>query len=195
MKIIFIRHGETDWNKQCKVQGVTDIPLNQHGIETSTRQGHKLNAFNIVAAYSSQLSRAYQTGCLMLAHSKHKHLTIQQDVRIMERSFGQLEGYYFQDYYASLKTELGKTIETEQQVHKRIKEFLLECYQQHKHETIVVVSHGGCIKHFLQFENLIPSKDILFSDDQYKKYRHIPNNSIHELEYNGTHFTLLNFNL
>lgn len=195
MKILFIRHGETDWNKQCKIQGVTDIPLNQHGIETSTRQGHKLNAFNIVAAYSSQLSRAYHTGCLMLAHSKHKHLTIHTDKRIMERSFGKLEGYTFQQYYDSLNGELGKTVEREEQVHKRIRNFLLECYEKHQHETIVVVSHGGCIKHFLHFEKLIPTKEIIFSDERYKKYRHIPNNSIHELEYNGTHFTLLNFNL
>lgn len=63
MKIYFVRHGETDWNVQKKIQGKTDIPLNQRGQEQARRLADKLLTENLkaVSVYTSPQKRAFQT--------------------------------------------------------------------------------------------------------------------------------------
>lgn len=61
MLIYIVRHGETDWNKEHKVQGAVDIPLNKYGIHLAEEDGGRLGEYQICAAYSSPLSRAKKT--------------------------------------------------------------------------------------------------------------------------------------
>lgn len=195
MKILFIRHGETDWNKNHKIQGTTDIPLNNTGIKTSKESGIKLNKFNIAHAYASPLSRAIQTCKLMLEGSNFKDIEIKIDERVKERAFGNLEGFSFDEYFEAIKNNKDEGVETEVEVFNRVKNFFKECYLKHKDETIAVVSHGGCIRLFLQLENLIPSREIIKTNPEYSKYKSIHNNSIHEIEYDGSSFILKNFDI
>ena len=61
MKLILVRHGETDWNRQRRVQGITDIPLNQRGVEQAERLARALRNEHIENILSSPLKRALQT--------------------------------------------------------------------------------------------------------------------------------------
>lgn len=61
MDIYLIRHGETDWNKEKKLQGVTDIPLNAYGIELAEKTAEGLKDVPFDRIYTSPLIRAKKT--------------------------------------------------------------------------------------------------------------------------------------
>lgn len=89
MKIYLIRHGETDWNVKRLLQGRTDIPLNQKGLDLAyiTAKGLKDVPFDII--FTSPLQRAKQTA---LAIAEGRNIEVIEDDRIMEISFGSYEG-------------------------------------------------------------------------------------------------------
>ena len=83
--IYLIRHGETDWNRDKRFQGQTDIPLNQTGREQASSLVSLMNQLKIEAAFSSDLSRAYETAQIALSDSR---LTIIKDYRLRETNIG-----------------------------------------------------------------------------------------------------------
>ena len=89
MVLYFIRHGETSWNVEGKMQGQTDIPLNENGIRLAqeTAEGMKEIPFDL--CITSPLSRARQTAEIVLGGRK---VPIIEDARIEELSFGNWEG-------------------------------------------------------------------------------------------------------
>lgn len=93
MKRIFIaRHGQTDWNTVPKVQGMTDIPLNQCGIE----QAHELASYiknqnlHFDKILCSPLIRAAETARIV---SDENGIPLQEEVRLIEQNFGKWEGW------------------------------------------------------------------------------------------------------
>ena len=89
MLIYIVRHGETDWNKEHKVQGAVDIPLNKYGIHLAEETADGLENIRFDAAYSSPLSRAKKTAEVIL---KGRNIKIKEDKRIQEICFGAYEG-------------------------------------------------------------------------------------------------------
>ena len=91
MNIFVIRHGETDWNKQFRLQGRTNIPLNENGREQArkTAEGLKEMGISFDAVYSSPLIRAVETAEILSGFPRDK---IKTDERIIELSFGRAEG-------------------------------------------------------------------------------------------------------
>ena len=90
---VLVRHGETEWNRQRRVQGHIDIPLNGAGQEQARRLGIRVGAEHarepIAALLTSDLARAEQTAA---AISSATGVASQRDARFRERSFGVLEG-------------------------------------------------------------------------------------------------------
>lgn len=89
MKLLLIRHGETDWNKARRVQGRTDVPLNETGRAQAARIAAQLDTTKIDAVYSSPLSRAYETAELIAAG---RGLEIKKADELLEIQFGLWEG-------------------------------------------------------------------------------------------------------
>ena len=89
MVIYLIRHGETDWNTKRLLQGATDIPLNQNGIEVAqlTAEGLREVAFDLI--FTSPLKRARETAEIIRGERK---IPIIPDERLREISFGPYEG-------------------------------------------------------------------------------------------------------
>lgn len=85
----FIRHGQTDWNLEKRMQGHTDIPLNQAGFEQAARAAALFDKIHIDVIVSSPLSRAYKTAEVI---AERKGLPIVSEPLLKERHFGKFEG-------------------------------------------------------------------------------------------------------
>ncbi len=88
-EFIIFRHGETDWNRQHRSMGTTDIPLNATGKQQAERLAVRLAQEHISACYTSPLARAKETMCLV-ARYHHLPVWILEDLREMD--LGQFEG-------------------------------------------------------------------------------------------------------
>jgi probable phosphoglycerate mutase len=106
--LYFARHGETDWNRERRLQGQHDIPLNPLGRVQASRCGELLRALlerdgRAVGEYdyvSSPLGRARETMELMRAALGLDPQAYRTDARLMEMSFGRWEGFTFAELQA-----------------------------------------------------------------------------------------------
>ncbi len=153
-KVILVRHGETDWNKNARFQGQTDVPLSVTGKEQAEKVGLRLAHEKIAAVYSSDLSRAYETA---QAIAQHHSLSVIKNPALREINFGLWEGMSRQiigDEHKALYQEwLANPMETKApegenfiEVQNRALVALRDIAARHRDETIVVVAHGGLIK-------------------------------------------------
>lgn len=156
MLLYLIRHGETDWNKHGKLQGRTDIPLNDAGrlVAELTREGLKDVAFDV--AFTSPLMRAKETAEIIL---RGRNVPIIEDERIIEVCFDEYEGaekngaddnieYFFQNPELYIPKGEG---ESHKQVLQREKAFLEELFHdsKYKNSTILISTHGAALSGLL----------------------------------------------
>lgn len=87
--LYIIRHGKTDWNEQRKLQGRTDIPLNENGRKMANEAAKEYESIHFDLCYSSPLSRARETAEILM---KDRGIPIITDERLIEMSFGIYEG-------------------------------------------------------------------------------------------------------
>lgn len=148
MRIGLIRHGLTDWNALGRIQGHSDIPLNDEGRRQAGLLAERLVTeresvqWDFIVA--SELSRAQETAQI-IADRLHIPL-LEPDQRLKERSFGQVEGLTWQEreekWGADWETlELGQ--EKIEDIQARGLEFLNHTMEQYPEQNILVVSHGG----------------------------------------------------
>ncbi|MBR5248937.1 MAG: histidine phosphatase family protein, partial [Lachnospiraceae bacterium] len=96
MNLYIMRHGETDWNKQGKLQGSVDIPLNDFGIELAekTRDGFQREGITFDKVFSSPYIRAHKTAEIIVGAAELS-IDVQPDIR--EMNFGGNEGAYVRE--------------------------------------------------------------------------------------------------
>lgn len=85
MKLYVIRHGQTDWNVAGKCQGMSDIELNETGIEQAKKVKEQIKKYNINLIISSPLKRAKKTAEII---NEAINCPIEYDNRVIERGFG-----------------------------------------------------------------------------------------------------------
>ncbi|MBK1779621.1 histidine phosphatase family protein [Advenella sp. WQ 585] len=165
--IWIIRHGETDWNSERRLQGWKDIPLNDAGIAQAQTLCKHLNKhfFQVLPnhVYTSDLQRAYHTA---LPYARANTLNITALPGLRERNYGILEGKHWtalKEYNATREENLA--IELNQEEHQaeslqtfydRIRNTLLELATQHPNETLLLISHGGAIDMMWRAANQLP---------------------------------------
>ncbi|MBW8683119.1 histidine phosphatase family protein [Chitinophaga rhizophila] len=155
-RIALIRHGSTAWNKEGKMQGSTDIPLDDEGLEQARKLGIRLSDEPWDIIYTSQLSRAKKTGEIIAASLGIDD--IREDKRLMEVSGGLTEGTTEAERlvkWGSGWRQLELGMETEQTVLTRGMSFLDDLIIAHAGKRIILVSHGSFIRHLLK--QLAPS--------------------------------------
>ena len=157
MKLFFVRHGETDWNLARRVQGHSDIPLNEYGryLARETAKGLKDVPFDL--AYTSPLIRARETAELIL---EGRNIPIMDDENIKELGFGIYEGMCISGEHKAPQTdEFNKFFtdtehyipapgaESVQELLERTGKFLQELYRDRgiQDKTILISSHGAAI--------------------------------------------------
>lgn len=141
-----VRHGQTDWNIQGKIQGQLDIPLNNRGKEEAALLAEELKKISFDACFSSDLLRAYETALIL---NSGNSLAIKTDQRLRERNFKTWEGQLAEEY---IKAAPGKQriVESDELMQERIFQALTEiatCYPQ---ANVLIVTHGGVIRIILK---------------------------------------------
>ncbi len=88
--LFLVRHGETDWNREHRIQGWTDVPLNEEGLRQAQHLAESLRSYNPRRVFTSDLLRSRQTGEIL---SQHLGLPLTIDHRIREVHRGELDGF------------------------------------------------------------------------------------------------------
>ena len=157
MRLLFIRHGQTDWNKERKVQGLADIPLNEYGIYLAEKTAEGLKDEHIDICFTSPLVRARKTAKVVL---RGRDVPIIDEDAIKEISFGEYEGVcikgelkgdaikfnkFFTDTGAYIPAEGGESIE---HLMKRTGAYLEKLYEneEYKDKTVLISTHGAALK-------------------------------------------------
>jgi 2,3-bisphosphoglycerate-dependent phosphoglycerate mutase len=133
------------------MQGSTDIALDEDGIEQAHKLGQRLAGEPWDLVYTSNLSRAYETGAIIASYLKLDAPS--QDERLKEVSGGLTEGTMEDERVSRWGADwrqLDLGIETAGAVHERGLAFLRELLEEHPGKNILIVSHGGFIRHMLR---------------------------------------------
>ena len=150
-RIIAIRHGETAWNVDTRIQGQLDIPLNTVGRWQASRVAQALAEESIQAIYASDLLRAWETAGSI---AEVTGLTLQAHAGLRERGFGDFQGKTFAEIEALWPEQSrqwrarhpewappgGESLTA---LRARIVETASELAARHQGEQIVMVAHGG----------------------------------------------------
>ncbi len=163
MEIYLVRHGETVWNKEKRLQGTSDIELNEEGRRLAKETGKNLWKVRFDAVYASTLKRAYETAEWIMAG---RPITVVQDKRIREIGFGVLEGkimeqmtekerklvnQFFEEPGLYVPAEGGERLED---AGKRAAGFMqdeIEPLEKKGLERIMIVAHGAINKAIMMY--------------------------------------------
>ena len=174
MKVIIIRHGQTDHNKNNLCQGHIDTVLNEEGIKQSLQLKEKLKEINIDLVLSSPLQRAYKTAKLAVPDKE-----IIVDERLKERFLGQYEGVNsdsvsFEEYGHYYLNKDYKDVEKIQDLFERVKNLFEDLKEKYNNKTILLVTHGAVYNVIYYYLNGIPKNGILdfqhLENGQYIEY-------------------------
>jgi broad specificity phosphatase PhoE len=147
LTVYVVRHGQTEWNREGRIQGGTDNPLNSTGREQAATLGRTLADVRVDAVYTSSHQRARQTAAVFDGRAP---IVAMDDLR--ERFFGKFEGANDKDaaivadwnkrrFIWTDDMEGGETLESQT---RRAEAALKQIRDKHKDGgTIVIVGHGG----------------------------------------------------
>lgn len=167
MNIYVIRHGQTDYNLIGKFQGQVDIPLNENGIMQAQKSAKELSKVKFDVVFSSPLKRALKTAQIVTTNE------IKVDKRIIERSFGLLEGKTSVNDYENKIDEYK--IETIKHLQERVYSFLSEITTEYKNCNNILIATHACTARMIEcyFTNKSYteiSKNYKLGNGEYKKY-------------------------
>ena len=190
-RLIVIRHGETDWNVNTRLQGHTDIALNPQGIWQASQVANALRDEPVEAIYTSDLQRAWQTAN---AIADATQAPLQAHLGLRERAFGSFEGKTYteverlwpQDSQRWRKRDPdwappgGESLLA---VRERVTHTATALAQQHLGGQIVLVAHGGVLD---QLYRLATGQEL-----QAPRSWHLGNAAINRLLWTPEGFTLV----
>lgn len=152
-RLCLIRHGETEWNAERRIQGQIDIGLNATGLAQARAAGRWLRGAGIVALYSSDLKRAATTAAEI---GRELGLAVSQHAALRERCYGIFQGLTyaeaaerypagyaaFEGRQADYAFENGESLQT---MFGRVTGQLCEIAAAHPGQAVAVVVHGGVL--------------------------------------------------
>ncbi len=189
-RFLLIRHGQTPWNVERRVQGLTDIPLNEEGVLQAQRLAERLKSETIHHVYSSHLSRARQTAEIVAAHHPNAPFELLED--LAEFGMGPVEGLKIEDAHAQYTPNFWDDEELRQKLGMELRSTYLERFRGHitswleKHDgqTVLLSSHGGKLK------TILNSFDLPHPDLKLVQEKHLGNCSLTIVEAQATNHRL-----
>lgn len=170
MKLYVMRHGETDWNKERRLQGQADVPLNEFGRLLARETAKGMAAIDFDAVYSSPLVRARETAELVIGD---RSLPVMVDERLQEMSFGPYEGLccaesrwevpdkdFIHFFTAPERYQPPEGGDTFRDVQERVALLIEEVGQMYPADSnILMVGHGVVVGAFLAIADQRELKD------------------------------------
>lgn len=142
--LYFVRHGETDWNVLGKLQGRTDVPLNENGIMQARELSERID-IKIDYIFSSPLIRAYNTACIL---AEKLGVEVSKNPLLCEVNFGDLEGKVIPESLDKTTAETWDIPfpngESFKDAFIRFNQFLEQISSSM--DNVLVVSHGGILR-------------------------------------------------
>ncbi|MBC2579807.1 alpha-ribazole phosphatase [Clostridium sp. DJ247] len=153
MNLYFVRHGETEYNKNKCYYGSLDVELTENGIIQAEKARQLIKDVNFSSVYISEKKRTENTAKILLRDKKYNFI---KDKRINETNFGVFEGKSYEqiktlypsqckqwcDDWKKLSPPGG---ESYIQLYKRVKEFMNDILKLNQ-ENVLIVTHGGVIR-------------------------------------------------
>lgn len=151
-ELLLVRHGETAWNFEGRMQGHLDVPLNAEGLRQAEALGRRLADEHVDIIYSSDLGRALQT----VAALERPGRTIRCEPRLRERHYGVLQGLtgreaaalhgdLWERYRARQPDLVLEGGETLHEFFRRVVTFIEELLEQHRGQRVLLATHGGVL--------------------------------------------------
>ncbi|MGS5088964.1 histidine phosphatase family protein [Hydrogenophaga sp. A37] len=152
-RILAVRHGETEWNRDTRIQGHTDIPLNARGRRQAELLAQALRDEPIAAFYASDLSRALETA---QAVARTRDQSVATHTGLRERCFGRFEGQTWAELEARWPEDAlswRKRVpdfaptggESLLQLRERVVATVEALASRHPGEQVMLVAHGGVL--------------------------------------------------
>ena len=177
-----VRHGETDWNLAGRIQGATDIPLNDTGRDQARATGIKMQGRKWDVIVSSPLARAFETASIIASLIGLPEPTPIDG--LVERNYGEAEGMTgpeLESVYPSDSPVPGR--EERSDVKVRVLAALHELARDYPGKNVVVVAHGGVIRSVLH-----STTGTAFFGER------ITNGSVHSFHHSDDGLQLVQFN-
>lgn len=155
LRIFLIRHGETEWNRQGRLQGNSDIHLSPEGIHQATLLAEHAPFQHVDAIYSSDLSRAFETAKVLAV--KFNVMPVKTKPELREMNYGEWEGRKIRELVMESPKDFGKFFTDPERCHPPQGETFLECQArvmigirdiiaESENKNVIVVSHGAAIR-------------------------------------------------
>lgn len=161
-RLYIIRHGETEWNLEHRLQGQKDSCLTANGLAQAKERAKNLAKIYFDEIFSSDLLRAKQTAEIIALEHK---LAVKTNQLLRERSFGKYEGTLITEFETELKEMLHKQetlsekeqfsfklsseVESDEEIVTRMITFVREIAAAYLGKTVAVVCHGSIMRSFL----------------------------------------------
>lgn len=149
-RFFMVRHGETEWNRIHRIQGSSDIPLNDTGRAQALKVGGVLSRHRFDLIVASPLSRALETATII---ARRLQMPIPLPLpALVERHYGEAEGATRADLDARFPGDTPVPGREERDaVQKRVTRALGDLAIRHPHADIIVVTHGGVIRSVVDY--------------------------------------------
>ena len=169
--LILVRHGETNENSAGILQGQTEGTLSENGIKQNRLLANRLKGLSFDVIFTSPLIRAVETGKEILKF--HNNIQLLEDVRLIERNMGILQGRKIPESY-DLNNEV-EGMESLQSVFLRAQSFLEYALKYYNNRSVLIVSHGITLIVITGIIKGIPTNEInnikLLDNSTYAMYK------------------------
>jgi broad specificity phosphatase PhoE len=151
-RFALLRHAETEWNREKRIQGQQDAPLTSNGRQQAQRWGRALAQYELDHMITSDLGRAKFTATLI---NQHLDLPHSEEPRLREQDWGRWAGFDFRDLLRVKELRAQERMgwhfrplegESRLEVFERSRQALVDAANRLKGKQVLVVTHGGVIK-------------------------------------------------
>lgn len=195
VRIILVRHGQTEWNRNERFRGRADIPLNQTGLDQAEATGKWIaGRWKPVAIYASPLSRAMQTA---QATARHFNLPVHPLPGLIDIDYGEWQGLSTEEarerwqeqvdnWYHHPEKAVIPGGETLQELRNRLMSTLNQVCEKHPEDTVMLVGHTVV-------NRILLLGTLGLGNDRFWRIRQ-DTCAINEIEWDGNDFTLVSLN-